>query len=85
MHKIVFYGLILLQFDNSNQIMQDQIQKLRQSSTVFEKPVILSGKVKTLTSSNYHKLNILLELRTRILLTNVYKSVFKIFFILSRS
>ena len=85
MHKIVFYGLILLQFDNSNQIMQDQIQKLRQSSTVFEKPVILSGKVKTLTSSNYHKLNILLELRTRILLTNVYKSVFKVFFILSRS
>ena len=85
MHKIVFYGLILLQFDNSNQIMQDQIQKLRQSSIVFEKPVILSGKVKTLTSSNYHKLNILLELRTRILLTNVYKSVFKIFFILSRS
>ena len=54
MHKIVFYGLILLQFDNSNQIMQDQIQKLRQSSIVFEKPVILSGKVKTLTSSNYH-------------------------------
>ena len=85
MHKIVFYGLILLQFDNSNQIMQDQIQKLRQSSIVFEKPVILSGKVKTLTSSNYHKLNILLELRTRILLTNVYKSVFKVFFILSRS
>ena len=33
--------------------MQDNIQKFRQSSTVFEKPGILSEYLKTLTSSTY--------------------------------
>ena len=33
--------------------MQNVIQKFRQSSIVFEKPGILSGNLKTLTSSNY--------------------------------
>ena len=33
--------------------MQITIQKVRQSSTVFEKPGILSENLKTLTSSNY--------------------------------
>ena len=33
--------------------MQNAIQKFRQSSIVFEKPGILSGNLKTLTSSNY--------------------------------
>ena len=33
--------------------MQNVIQKFRQSSIVFEKPGILSEKLKTLTSSNY--------------------------------
>ena len=33
--------------------MQNAIQKFRQSSIVFEKPVILSENLKTLMSSNY--------------------------------
>ena len=51
--KIVFYGLILLSFDNTNCVMQNTIQKFRQSSFVFEKPGILSENFNTLTSSNY--------------------------------
>ena len=35
--------------------MQNPIQRFRQSSIVFEKLDILSEKVKTLTSSNYHR------------------------------
>ena len=35
--------------------MQNTIQKFRQSSIVFEKPGFLSEKLKTLTSSNYHR------------------------------
>ena len=55
--------------------MQNTIQKFRQSS-VFEKPGILSENLKTLTSSNYPTVQyFLLKLRTRFLLTNVYKSV----------
>ena len=34
--------------------MQNTKQKFKQSSIVFEKPVILSENFKTLTSSNYH-------------------------------
>ena len=33
--------------------MQNAIQKFRQSSIVFEKPGILSENLKTLTNSNY--------------------------------
>ena len=33
--------------------MQNTVQKVRQSSIVFEKPGILSENLKTLTSSNY--------------------------------
>ena len=62
--------------------MQNTIQKFRQSS-VFEKPGILSENLKTLTSSNYPTVQyFLLKLRTRFLLTNVYKSVCGIFLIL---
>ena len=58
----------------------------RLSSIVFEKPGILSEKLKTLTSSNYPKFQyFLLKLRIRFLLTNVYKSVLGFFFILFRS
>ena len=61
--------------------MQNTIQKFRQSSIVFEKPGILSENLKTLTSSNYPTVQyFLLKLLTRFLLTNVYKSVFGIFF-----
>ena len=55
--------------------MQNPIQKFRQSSIVFEKPGILSENLKTLTSSNYPTIQyFLLKLRTRFLVTNVYKS-----------
>ena len=47
---------------------------------VFEKPGILSENLKTLTSSNYPRVQyFLLKLRTRFLLTNVYKRVCGIF------
>ena len=36
--------------------MQSPIKKCRQSSTVFEKPDILSENLKTLTSSNYRSI-----------------------------
>ena len=65
--------------------MQNTIQKFRQSS-VFEKPGILSENLKTLTSFNYPTVQyFLLKLRTRFLLTNVYKRVCGIFFISFRS
>ena len=49
--------------------MQNPIQKLRQSSIVFQKPGILSGKLKTLTSFNYGRGKyFLLKLSTRFLL-----------------
>ena len=37
--------------------MQNAIKKFRQGSIVFEKSGILSKKLKTLTSSNYHRVN----------------------------
>ena len=66
--------------------MQNPIQKFRQSSIVFEKPRILSENLNTMTSSNYPKVQyFLLKLGTRFLLTNNYKTVCGIFFILFRS
>ena len=60
--------------------MQNPIQKFRQSSFIFEKSGILSENLKTLTSSNYPTVQyFLLKLRTRFLLTNVYKRVCGIF------
>ena len=48
------------------------MQKIRQSSINFEKQGFLSEKLKTLTSSHYHRVQyFLLRLRTRFLLTNV--------------
>ena len=56
--------------------MQNTIQKLRQSSIVFEKLGILSDNLKTLTISNYPTVQyFLLKLHTRFLLANVYKRV----------
>ena len=66
--------------------MQNTIQKFKQGSIVFRKPGILSENVKTLTSSNYPTVQyFLLKLRTRFLLTKVYKRVRGIFFISFRS
>ena len=68
----LLYGLFLLQFDNTNEVMQNTIQTCRQSSIVFEKPGILSENLKTLTSSNYSAVQyFLLKLRTRFLLIAV--------------
>ena len=54
--------------------MQNPIQNFRQSPFIFEKSGILSENLKTLTSSNYLTVqHFLLKLRTRFLLTNVYK------------
>ena len=66
--------------------MQNPIQKFRQSPIAFEKPGNLSEKLKTLTSSNYPTVQyFLLKLRTRFLLTNVYKRVYGGFFVMFRS
>ena len=60
--------------------MQNTVQKFRQSSIVFEKPGILPENLKTLTSSNHPTVQCsLLKLRTRFLLTNVYKRMCEIF------
>ena len=65
--------------------MRNPIYKFRQSSIVFEKPGFSSAKLKTLTCSNYHRVPyFLLKLHTRFLLTNVCKSMFRIFKILFR-
>ena len=65
--------------------MQNPMQKFRQTSIVFEKPGTLPENLKTLTSSNYPTVQyFLLKLCTRFLLTNVYKRVPGIFFILFR-
>ena len=56
------------------------MQKFRLSSIAFKKPGILSEDLKTLTNSNYPTVQyFLLKLRTRFLLTNVYKSVWGFF------
>ena len=50
--------------------MQNLIQKFSQSTIVFDKPDILSENMKTLTSSNYPRVqHFLLKLGTRLLLT----------------
>ena len=38
-----------------NQVMQKAMPKLRQASVISKKPGCLSEKLKTLTSSNYHR------------------------------
>ena len=63
--------------------MQNNIQKFRQISIVFEKPGILSENLKTLTSSNDPTVQyFFLKLRTRILRISVYKRVCGVFLIL---
>ena len=55
-------------------------------SIVFDKRGIFSENLKTLTSSNYPRVQYFLQkLRTRFLLTNVYKRVGGIFWVLFRS
>ena len=62
----------------NNKSLEKFLQKIRQSSIVFKKPGFLSKKLKTFTSSNYHRFQyFLLKLHIRYLLTNVYKRVFE--------
>ena len=59
------------------------MQKFRESSIVFEQPGIFSGKLKTLTSSNYRRVEyFLLQFCAGFPLTNVYKRLFGISFFL---
>ena len=61
--------------------MQNTIKQFRQSFIIFEKPGILPENLKTLTCSNYPTVRyFLVKLRTRFLLTYVYKRVCGIFF-----
>ena len=53
--KLLFYELILLWFDNTNQAIQNPIQQSRQSPTAPKKPGSQPQKQKTLTSSNHHR------------------------------
>ena len=75
-----FYNLIIL-------TKLCKIWKLNlDKALLFQRNQVISEKLKTLTSSNYHKVyHFLLEFCTRFLLKNVYKWVFEIFFILFRS
>ena len=60
--------------------MENPIQKVRQSSIVFEKPGYLTETFKTFTSSNYLSAeHLLLKFFTRFPLTSVYKRVFRSF------
>ena len=60
--------------------MQNLIQKLKETTIVLEKPGIWSENLKILTSSNYPNVQyFLLKPRTHFQLTNVYKSVFRVF------
>ena len=60
--------------------MQNTIQKLKQSSILFEKPGTLSKNLTILMNSNYPTVQyFLLKLRTHFLLTSVYKRVCGIF------
>ena len=60
--------------------MQNTIQKFKQTSIVFEKSGILSENLRISTSANYPTGQcFLLKLRSRFLLTNVYKRMYGIF------
>ena len=73
-------------FLQTNKVMQNPIPKLRQTSIISKKPRFLSEKLKTLTSSNYHRVwYFLLKFCARFLLSNAYKSVCGVFLILFRS
>ena len=61
--------------------MQNTIKKFRQSSIAFEKPGILSENLKTLTSSNYPRVQYsLLKFRTRFTCQCSQNSVWDFFY-----
>ena len=55
--------------------------KFKQSSNISEKPGYLSGKLKTLASSNYHRDFFFLKFSTYFLLNSVYKRALGIFYL----
>ena len=66
--------------------MENPKQKFKQSFIVFEKPGILSEKLKTLPSSNQYRVEyFLLRFCTHFLHINVYKGGVEFFFILFKS
>ena len=82
--KLVFMDYFL-QFGSTNQVMQNPTPKLRLTSIISKKLGFLSGKLKTLTRSNYPTVQyFLLKFCTCFLLRNISKSVWGIFFAQSR-
>ena len=74
--------MIFLWFGHTNQVIQNPIPNL-DKTIISEKPGYLSRKLKTLTSSNYHKVKYFLKIFcTRFLLNNIYKRKFGFFFFL---
>ena len=51
---MAFYGLTF--FGSTNQVMQNPMPKLRQTSIISKKPGFLPEELKTLTSSNFHRI-----------------------------
>ena len=54
--KLAFTDWFFYNLNSTNQVTQNPIPKLKQSSIISEKPGHLSEKLKTLTSSDYHRL-----------------------------
>ena len=65
---------------SDNEVMENPIPKLSQTSIISKKPGFLFDKLKTLTSSNCNRvLYFSLKFCTRFLLSNVYKRVCGVF------
>ena len=52
--KLIFTDYFLY-FVSTNQVMKNPTPKLRQTTVISKKPGFLTEKLKTLTSSNYHR------------------------------
>ena len=53
--KLVFTDYFVFKVGSTNQVMQNPIPKLRRTSIISKEPGFLSEKLKTLTSSHYHR------------------------------
>ena len=63
--KNIMIGDFNLTIDNKS--LEKFLQKIRQSSIVFKKPGFLSKKVKTFTSSNYHRFDLIANRKNAII------------------
>ena len=61
--KIGFYGVVFLQFGNTNQVIQNSIPKFRQSSIISEKPgyIIKTQKFRRNKISDFFSVRILIR------------------------